>query len=266
MLLAFLTVFISTVCLQYLAHCFPLQKYNLHRVYLKGFVFTARGPNWASKEAIVTREVLSEVQLLTFLPSGWTLEWFWNTCLDMGNSFNGYILFKYLFSHILVHHPFSGNRSAHYRGFKPGVTLVHRLACAPRTLARFRERVEEELPNMYDWFPESSLHITIRAILWCQSDHHRHWSVNASYNYLKPMRSVCLRLQSNLPTFCDLIFEFVLQRIVMLISHYLQERLLDYNCHTMIGSADFTIWSGFLQSNQTSQSEFSMCNAEKELY
>lgn len=80
------------------------------------------------------------------------------------------------------------------------------------------------------------------------------------------MRSVCLRLQSNLPTFCDLIFEFVLQRIVMLISHYLQERLLDYNCHTMIGSADFTIWSGFLQSNQTSQSEFSMCNAEKELY
>lgn len=142
--------------------------------------------------------------------------------------FIGYILFIYLFSHILVHHPFSGNRSAHYRGFKPGVTLVHRLACAPRALARFRERVEEELPNMYDWFPESSLHITIRAILWCQSDHHRHSSVNASYYYFKPMRSVCLRLQSNLPKSCDLIFEFVLQRIDMLISHYLQERLLDF--------------------------------------
>lgn len=86
--------------------------------------------------------------------------WTWDIC-----SCSMAIFCFYIYSHILVHHPFSGNRTAHYRGFKPGVTLVHRLACVPQVLARFRERVEEELPNMYDWFPESSLHVTIRAIL-----------------------------------------------------------------------------------------------------
>ncbi|XP_024395881.1 uncharacterized protein [Physcomitrium patens] len=58
-----------------------------------------------------------------------------------------------------------GNRSAHYRGFKAGVTLVHFLTSIPRAIARFRERVERELPNMYDWFADRALHITVRAIL-----------------------------------------------------------------------------------------------------
>lgn len=58
-----------------------------------------------------------------------------------------------------------GNRTAHYRGFKAGVTLVHFLTSIPRALARFRERVERELPNAYDWFADRTLHITVRAIL-----------------------------------------------------------------------------------------------------
>jgi len=58
-----------------------------------------------------------------------------------------------------------GNRSGHYRGLKSGVTLVHFLTSIPRALARFRERVDNELPNMYDWFADNTLHITVRAIM-----------------------------------------------------------------------------------------------------
>ncbi|KAG6543129.1 hypothetical protein Mapa_015378 [Marchantia paleacea] len=58
----------------------------------------------------------------------------------------------------------TGNRSAHYRNSKAGATLVHFLKTVPAALARFRQRVDEDLPGMYDWFSDSSLHITIRAL------------------------------------------------------------------------------------------------------
>lgn len=73
----------------------------------------------------------------------------------------------------------TGNRSAHYRGFKAGVTLVHFLTSVPRALARFRERVEKELPNMYDWFADNTLHITVRAIMWLLI----WWELTMSYGY-----------------------------------------------------------------------------------
>ncbi|OAE35131.1 hypothetical protein AXG93_4461s1100 [Marchantia polymorpha subsp. ruderalis] len=66
-----------------------------------------------------------------------------------------------------VYHVFTskfGNRSAHYRNSKAGATLVHFLKTVPAALARFRQRVDEDLPGMYDWFSDSSLHITIRAL------------------------------------------------------------------------------------------------------
>jgi hypothetical protein len=62
-----------------------------------------------------------------------------------------------------------------------GVTLVHELSCfqpgeagagepgwtsaLPDVVRRFRARVEEELPGLYSWFGEDSLHITIRALM-----------------------------------------------------------------------------------------------------
>lgn len=77
-----------------------------------------------------------------------------------------------------------GGREGHYRGPAPGVTLVHELGLgggggeeggAPaasssraRLLAavrRFRERVDAELPGLYAWFDEASLHVTVRAII-----------------------------------------------------------------------------------------------------
>ena len=30
---------------------------------------------------------------------------------------------------------------------------------------RFRQRVQQELPGMYAWFSDASLHITIRALI-----------------------------------------------------------------------------------------------------
>lgn len=35
----------------------------------------------------------------------------------------------------------------------------------PDILARFREAVEAEFPQLYAWFDESSLHVTVRAII-----------------------------------------------------------------------------------------------------
>jgi hypothetical protein len=65
------------------------------------------------------------------------------------------------------------------------VTLVHELRCfrpavageagassgegwsaaLPEVVRRFRARVEEELPGLYAWFGEESLHVTIRALM-----------------------------------------------------------------------------------------------------
>jgi hypothetical protein len=35
----------------------------------------------------------------------------------------------------------------------------------PEVVRRFRARVEEELPGLYSWFGEESLHVTIRALM-----------------------------------------------------------------------------------------------------
>eukprot|EP00850_Spirogloea_muscicola_P002714 SM000010S04352 [mRNA] locus=s10:1079419:1087306:+ [translate_table: standard] len=56
------------------------------------------------------------------------------------------------------------NRSQHYRVPGLGSTIVHFLSHSPLALARFRARVDDMLPGMYDWFSEGSLHITLRAI------------------------------------------------------------------------------------------------------
>jgi len=88
-----------------------------------------------------------------------------------------------------------GGREGHYRSPAPGVTLVHELfsagvpaaapapaptegraggpvaAAAPALarlaadMRRFRAAVEAELPGVYAWFDEASLHVTVRAII-----------------------------------------------------------------------------------------------------
>ena len=89
-----------------------------------------------------------------------------------------------------------GNRASHYTSPVTGVTLVHPLMAVPHTpgspggshaqrvgfqhrgveeiLARkqlleavreFRAAVEELLPGLYYWFDETSLHITLRALI-----------------------------------------------------------------------------------------------------
>ena len=98
-----------------------------------------------------------------------------------------------------------GNREGHYRGPHLGATLMHPLlpdgagappaaaaaaaaAGAPAAAAkaaaagggrggaadrrallaaidRFRRRVDAELPGMYAWFSDASLHITLRALI-----------------------------------------------------------------------------------------------------
>ncbi|KAL3701435.1 hypothetical protein R1sor_019457 [Riccia sorocarpa] len=57
-----------------------------------------------------------------------------------------------------------GHRSAHYLQPVVEATVVHHLQKVPASLNRFRDRVDAELPGMYDWFADSSLHITIRAL------------------------------------------------------------------------------------------------------
>ncbi|GAQ81604.1 hypothetical protein KFL_000850200 [Klebsormidium nitens] len=57
-----------------------------------------------------------------------------------------------------------GNSISHYRNPKLGATLVHFLQDFPQPLRAFRAAVDAELPDMYDWFRESALHVTIRAL------------------------------------------------------------------------------------------------------
>ena len=58
-----------------------------------------------------------------------------------------------------------------------GVTLVHKLAAfshqgahttaaggLPALVRQFRARVDSELPGMYLWFADESLHVTLRAL------------------------------------------------------------------------------------------------------
>lgn len=57
-----------------------------------------------------------------------------------------------------------------------GATLMHKLAAfsegpgalsaplLPALIAKFRDRVQKELPDVYHFFPDSSLHVTLRAL------------------------------------------------------------------------------------------------------
>lgn len=58
-----------------------------------------------------------------------------------------------------------------------GATLMHRLSAfsggvvgeaglspLPSMVRKFRERVEMELPGVYVWFADESLHVTLRAL------------------------------------------------------------------------------------------------------
>ncbi|KAK9826359.1 hypothetical protein WJX81_001998 [Elliptochloris bilobata] len=81
-----------------------------------------------------------------------------------------------------------GNREAHYRGTHLGATLVFPLpgaspadlgpgtaatpqgpgdaaAALRQRIAAFRERVDSELPAMYCWLSDASLHVTLRALM-----------------------------------------------------------------------------------------------------
>eukprot|EP00955_Chlamydomonas_euryale_P095860 364965-Chlamydomonas_euryale.AAC.12 len=72
-----------------------------------------------------------------------------------------------------------GGREGHYRNGCLGLTLVHDLAAfAPKTgggshagaatataIRAFRMDVAAELPGVYTWFDDSSLHVTVRALM-----------------------------------------------------------------------------------------------------
>ncbi|KAG2448458.1 hypothetical protein HYH02_006350 [Chlamydomonas schloesseri] len=73
-----------------------------------------------------------------------------------------------------------GSRESHYRGLALGVTLVHDLAPfrlppgaapgpygsrLPELISAFRARVEAELPGLYRWFADTSLHSTVRSLM-----------------------------------------------------------------------------------------------------
>lgn len=71
-----------------------------------------------------------------------------------------------------------GSREAHYRDNVLGVTLIHDLAVCqgsamaegygsqlPGILESFRQRVDRELPGLYAWFSDASLHVTVRALI-----------------------------------------------------------------------------------------------------
>ncbi|CAL5222100.1 g4409 [Coccomyxa viridis] len=67
-----------------------------------------------------------------------------------------------------------GNRISHYREEHLGVSLVYGLPLVDGSsnagrlwsfIHRFRMRVDLELPDMYNWFADCSLHVTLRAIM-----------------------------------------------------------------------------------------------------
>ncbi|DBA70060.1 TPA: hypothetical protein ACH3X2_012307 [Trebouxia sp. C0005] len=74
-----------------------------------------------------------------------------------------------------------GNRESHYRGPALGCTLVASLvgqnnhtnktldhntgAQLTKVINQFRQQVDQFLPDMYAWFDDSSLHVTIRALM-----------------------------------------------------------------------------------------------------
>ncbi|KAL3160387.1 hypothetical protein ABBQ32_010712 [Trebouxia sp. C0010 RCD-2024] len=70
-----------------------------------------------------------------------------------------------------------GNRESHYRGVALGCTLVADLFTSIsesgegttskllQIIRAFRHQVDSALPDMYAWFDETSLHVTIRALM-----------------------------------------------------------------------------------------------------
>lgn len=64
-----------------------------------------------------------------------------------------------------VHASKDGNRENHYRDTALGAALVHFLGTnKPAAIANFIARVEAELPDMYAWFRDPSLHVTVRGL------------------------------------------------------------------------------------------------------
>ena len=66
-----------------------------------------------------------------------------------------------------VHAARDGSGEAHYRKPALGATLVHFLgdAALPAAVARFRSRVDRDLPDLYSWFDDKALHVTVRGIM-----------------------------------------------------------------------------------------------------
>lgn len=70
-----------------------------------------------------------------------------------------------------------GNRESHYRGVALGCTLVAdlvtiisnsdqgRTSKLLQIIRAFRHQVDSILPDMYAWFDEASLHVTVRALM-----------------------------------------------------------------------------------------------------
>jgi len=59
-----------------------------------------------------------------------------------------------------------GNRKSHYRTPFVEATLVYDLETVPKPVRQFRDAVDQELPGMYCWFDDASLHMTVRALAW----------------------------------------------------------------------------------------------------
>ncbi|MBN2533925.1 MAG: hypothetical protein JXB88_13630 [Spirochaetales bacterium] len=57
-----------------------------------------------------------------------------------------------------------GNRESHYRDPFIEATLIYDLEDIPEAVTKFREKVDQELPGMYCWFDDKSLHMTVRAL------------------------------------------------------------------------------------------------------
>lgn len=57
-----------------------------------------------------------------------------------------------------------GNREGHYRASFMQATLVHDLKVVPDVIENFRRAVDRQLPGLYCWFKDESLHMTVRAL------------------------------------------------------------------------------------------------------
>jgi hypothetical protein len=58
-----------------------------------------------------------------------------------------------------------GHRISHYREPVIEATLVHDLVQVPSPVMEFRVEVDRQLPGLYCWFDDASLHMTVRALV-----------------------------------------------------------------------------------------------------